>query len=93
MAKTKQAGSTRLGRDSAAKRLGVKLFGGQVAHPGNILIRQRGLKYLPGMNVRRAGDDSLYAATGGKVAFRTVRKRRFDGSIRYVKEISVLPEA
>lgn len=89
MAKTKQAGSTRLGRESISKRLGVKLFGGQTAHPGNIIIRQRGLKYIAGRNVRRAGDDSLYAVAEGKVAFRTVRKTRFDGSIRKVKEVSV----
>lgn len=91
MAKTKQAGSTRLGRDSASKRLGVKLFGGETAHPGSILIRQRGLKFLPGLNVRRGGDDTLYAAVDGTVSFRTVRKRRFDGKIRTAKEIRVLP--
>lgn len=91
MAKTKQAGSTRLGRDSEAKRLGVKLFGGQRARAGSVLVRQRGLKFLPGLNVRRGGDDTLYAAEEGIVTFKTVRKRRFDGNIRSVKQVSLTP--
>lgn len=93
MAKTKQAGSTRLGRDSESKRLGVKLFGGQKAQPGSILIRQRGLKFLPGLNVRRGGDDTLYAVAEGAVVFKTVRKRRFDGNTRIVKQVAVMPAA
>lgn len=91
MAKTKQAGSTRLGRDSEAKRLGVKLFGGQKACAGSIIVRQRGLKFLPGLNVRRGGDDTLYAVGEGTVTFKTVRRRRFDGNIRQVKQVSVTP--
>jgi large subunit ribosomal protein L27 len=93
MAKTKQAGSTRLGRDSESKRLGVKLFGGQKARAGSILVRQRGLKFFPGLNVRRAGDDTLYALGEGTVTFRSVQKRRFDGNIRSGKEVSVVPNA
>lgn len=79
MAHTKAGGSTRLGRDSQSKRLGVKLFAGQPARPGSILIRQRGAYYLPGKNVRRGGDDTLFAVSDGKVAFRTRTKLRYDG--------------
>lgn len=82
-----------MGRDSEAKRLGVKLFGGQKARAGSVLVRQRGLKFLPGLNVRRGGDDTLYAVREGTVAFKTVRKRRFDGNIRNVKQIAVVPTA
>lgn len=92
MAKTKAAGSTRLGRDSASKRLGVKLFAGQAAHPGNILVRQRGTSVLPGRNVRRGADDTLFAMTEGRVAFRTVHKKRFDRGMRIAKIVDVLPE-
>lgn len=90
MAHTKSGGSTKLGRDSVSKRLGVKLNHDQAARAGQIIIRQRGLKYLPGKNVRRGGDDTLYAGTSGKVQFRDVRKKRFDGSIRKAKEVSIL---
>lgn len=92
MAKTKATGSTRLGRDSAAKRLGVKLFGGQTARAGMILVRQRGTRYLPGDNVVRAGDDTLYAKKSGVVQFKTIRKMRFDGSQRIAKVISVVSQ-
>jgi len=89
MAKTKAAGSTKLGRDSISKRLGVKLYGGQIAKAGNILVRQRGTKFLPGKNVRRGADDTLYAAKHGKVIFKTIQKIRFDGKQRIAKVISV----
>ena len=59
MAHKKGGGSTKLGRDSKSKRLGVKLFGGQRVKPGMIIIRQRGTKFLYGQNVRRAADDTL----------------------------------
>jgi len=91
MAKTKSAGSTRLGRDSAAQRLGVKLFGGQIASPGSILIRQRGTKFLPGQNVRRGNDDTLYSTKSGIVQFKTVKKKKFDGSQRIAKVVNVVP--
>lgn len=90
MAKTKATGSTRLGRDSAAKRLGVKRFGGQYANAGMILVRQRGTKYLPGDNVARGGDDTLYAKKAGVVQFKTIRKMRFDGRQRIAKVVSIL---
>ena len=69
MAHTKAIGSTKLGRDSISKRLGVKLQDGQKVLVGQIIIRQRGTKYCPGLNVRRAEDDTLYAAKNGVVKF------------------------
>ena len=89
MAKTKATGSTKLGRDSLPKYLGVKLYGGQKARPGQILIRQRGTKFLPGKNVKRGRDDTLYATAEGRVRFTTKRKRKFDNSQRIVKIVSV----
>lgn len=79
MAHTKAAGSTRLGRDSHSKRLGVKLFAGQIAKNGAIIVRQRGSSYLPGDNVQRGGDDTLFATATGKVSFSSRTKIRFDG--------------
>ena len=70
MAHKKAAGSTRNGRDSESKRLGVKKFGGEVVVPGNIIIRQRGTKFHPGSNVGCGKDHTLYALTGGKVEFK-----------------------
>lgn len=90
MAKTKAAGSTRLGRDSISKRLGVKLYAGEIAKPGNILVRQRGTKFLPGENVRRGADDTLYAVTEGKVLFKTIKKTRFDGKQRIAHVVNVM---
>ena len=69
MSKTKGGGSTRNGRDSAAQRLGVKLFDGQVANAGAIIVRQRGTKFHPGENVGRGGDDTLFALAPGLVKF------------------------
>lgn len=89
MAKTKAAGSTRLGRDSISKRLGVKLYQGQVAKAGNVLVRQRGTKFIPGDNVRKGADDTLYAAKEGTVIFKTIKKIRFDGKQRVAKVISI----
>jgi len=89
MAKTKAAGATKLGRDSLPKYLGVKLFEGQRTKIGQILVRQRGTKFLPGKNVALAGDDSLYALKEGVVQFITKRKKRFDNSQRIVKIVNV----
>jgi large subunit ribosomal protein L27 len=82
MAHTKAIGSTKLGRDSVAKRLGVKIHDGQKVTLGQIIIRQRGTKYIPGKNVKRAGDDTLYAMKDGVVKFFSKNKTRFDGSRR-----------
>ncbi len=76
MATKKGASSSRNGRDSNAQRLGVKRFGGQTVKAGEILVRQRGTKFHPGNNVRRAGDDSLYALAAGEVQFGTRRGRK-----------------
>jgi len=70
MAHKKGQGSTRNGRDSESKRLGVKKYGGEVVKAGNILVRQRGTKFHPGINVGRGGDDTLFALTDGVVSFR-----------------------
>lgn len=70
MAHKKGQGSTRNGRDSESKRLGVKKYGGEVVRAGNIIVRQRGTKFHPGVNVGRGGDDTLFALSDGKVNFR-----------------------
>lgn len=89
MSKTKAAGTSKLGRDSQPKYLGVKLYDGQKARPGSILVRQRGGKILPGRNVRKGRDDSLYAVAEGIVKFSTKKIKRFDGSKRVAKIVSV----
>jgi len=70
MAHKKSGGSAKNGRDSHSKRLGVKRYAGQQVKAGSILIRQRGTKVHPGRNVRRAGDDTLFAVKDGVVEFR-----------------------
>lgn len=92
MAHTKSGGSTKLGRESASKRLGVKLQDGQIVGPGQIIIRQRGSKYLAGTNVKVAGDDTLYSMKNGKVKFTSKKKIRFDGNTRYVAVVSVVTD-
>ncbi|MEX0889985.1 MAG: 50S ribosomal protein L27 [Balneolaceae bacterium] len=77
MAHKKGQGSTRNGRDSESKRLGVKKYGGQQVRAGNIIIRQRGTKFHPGENVGRGGDDTLFATSDGTVTFRNSRGRKF----------------
>lgn len=89
MAHTKSGGSTKLGRDSEAKRLGVKRQEGQAVKTGEVLVRQRGTRYLPGFNVGRGRDDTLYALKAGIVKFLSKKKIRFDGNKRSVKIISV----
>jgi len=76
MSKTKGGGSTRNGRDSISKRLGVKRFGGQFVNAGEILVRQRGTHFHPGDNVGRGGDDTLFALVAGHVQFGRKRGRR-----------------
>jgi large subunit ribosomal protein L27 len=82
MSKTKGGGSTRNGRDSAAQRLGVKLYDGQVVDTGGIIVRQRGTKVHPGENVGRGGDDTLFALAPGTIKF---------GSRKGRKLVDVLP--
>ena len=69
MSKTKGAGSTKNGRDSAAQRLGVKVYDGTVIDAGSIIVRQRGTRFHPGENVGRGGDDTLFATADGVVKF------------------------
>lgn len=83
MAHKKGVGSSRNGRESESKRLGVKLYGGQIAKAGNIIVRQRGTKHHPGNNVGIGKDDTLFALIDGKVEF---KKGRNDKSF-----VSVLP--
>jgi len=90
MAHRKAGGSTRNLRDSKGRRLGVKRNDGQKVNAGEILIRQRGTKFLPGTNVRRGNDDTLYAAKAGVVKFLTRNKTRFDGKRRKAKVVEVV---
>ena len=76
MAHKKGAASSRNGRDSESKRLGVKIYGGQEVAPGMIIIRQRGTKVHPGNNVGKGSDDTLFATASGKVTFHNLRGRR-----------------
>ncbi|HUC37394.1 MAG TPA: 50S ribosomal protein L27 [Acidimicrobiales bacterium] len=76
MSKTKGGGSTRNGRDSKSKRLGVKVFGGTTVPAGAIIVRQRGTKFHPGENVGRGGDDTLFATAAGTVTFGTRKGRK-----------------
>jgi large subunit ribosomal protein L27 len=76
MAQKKAGGSSRNGRDSAGRRLGVKLYGGQAVIAGNIIVRQRGTTYHPGANVGMGRDHTLFALTDGVVAFRRGYKNR-----------------
>ena len=76
MAHKKGTGSTRNGRDSNSKRLGVKAYGGEKVTAGSILIRQRGTSILPGINVGRGKDDTLFALTDGSVHFESIRRGR-----------------
>ena len=76
MSKTKGGGSTRNGRDSEAKRLGVKVFDGQTVTAGAILVRPRGTRFHPGENVGRGGDDTLFALAPGKVKFGSRKGRK-----------------
>ncbi len=69
MAHKKAGGSSRNGRDSAGRRLGVKLFGGEIAKAGNIIVRQRGTKFHPGPNVGMGKDHTLFALTAGTISF------------------------
>jgi large subunit ribosomal protein L27 len=79
MAHKKAGGSTRNGRDSVSKRLGVKRYGGQIVKAGNILVRQRGTRFHPGENVGCGKDHTLFAKVDGKVVFRTkgIKNRKF----------------
>ena len=89
MSTTKSTGSSKNFRDSNPKYLGVKLFAGEQAKAGQILIRQRGTKFLPGKNVGLGRDHTLFALKQGIVNFATKRKRGFDNSQRIAKVVNV----
>jgi len=89
MAHRKAGGSTALGRDSISKRLGVKKFGGEKITTGQIIVRQRGTKFRPGKNVKRAEDDTLFAMKEGAVKFTTKKIKAFTGKLVSRKVISV----
>lgn len=89
MSTSKSTGASRLGRDSIAKRLGVKLYAGEKARAGMIIIRQRGSKYIAGKNVRRGGDDTLYAGKDGVIRFNVRQKKLFDGRQRMATVVNI----
>ena len=93
MAHTKAGGSTRLGRESESKRLGVKKFGGEIVKAGNILVRQRGAKWEPGTNVKVGKDDTIYAAIDGHVTFQKKAVASFTGHKNQKTIVSVTPLA
>jgi large subunit ribosomal protein L27 len=88
MAHKKAGGSSRNGRDSAGRRLGLKLYGGEAALAGNILARQRGTKWHAGLNVGVGRDHTLYARVDGRVAFHTKAKGRTYISVIPIVEVS-----
>lgn len=91
MAHTKAGGAAKNLRDSLPKYLGVKLYDGQEAKPGSILVRQRGTKILPGQNVKIGKDHTLYAVLSGVVKFTEKKKTRFDGKTKRHKIVNVVP--
>ena len=90
MAHTKAGGSTQNNRDSQPKYLGIKLYAGEKAKPGVILVRQRGTNFIPGAGAKIGKDDPIYAIRDGVVKFETKRKIRFDGSKKRVHRVSVV---
>jgi len=89
MAHTKAGGSTQNLRDSQPKYLGIKLFAGEKAQPGSIIVRQRGTRFIAGTNVRMGKDHTLYAIKEGQVKYLRKRKTRFDGNTVLRKVVSV----
>ncbi|MBI4093028.1 MAG: 50S ribosomal protein L27 [Candidatus Kerfeldbacteria bacterium] len=91
MAHTKSGGSTALGRDSASKRLGVKIGDGAPVRTGMIIVRQRGTSVRGGINVARGADDTLYSLADGLIRFRTKKTRRFHGQLLAKTIVDVVP--
>jgi len=88
MAHKKGVGSSRNGRDSGPKYLGVKRFGGEHVRAGTILVKQRGTKFHPGLNVRRGSDDTLFTVVDGQVRFEHKNKQRYQVSVYPTKEVA-----
>ncbi|TXH07841.1 MAG: 50S ribosomal protein L27 [Candidatus Moraniibacteriota bacterium] len=91
MATRKAGGSTSLGRDSISKRLGVKIYGDQIAIEGNVLVRQRGTKFHAGQNVERGADDTLFALVDGVVKFEERKVKAFTGKLEKRMFVHVIP--
>jgi len=92
MAKKKAGGSATNLRDSKSKRLGVKLSDGQFAKAGAIIIRQRGTKYHPGLNVKKGNDDTLFATMAGFVKFTTKKLRKYNNQLKSSKIVNVIKQ-
>lgn len=91
MAHKKAGGSTSYGRDSQGQRLGVKLYGGELAKIGSIIVRQRGTAIRPGANVKKGSDDTLYAMAAGMIKFTDKKVKRYTGAFKTVKFANVVP--
>jgi len=91
MAHKKAGGSTHLGRDSQPQYLGTKVGDGERVKAGSVLVRQRGTKIHPGKNVKKGGDDTLYALLSGLVKFTRRQRRRFDGSLQPSTFVNIVP--
>ena len=91
MAHKKAGGSTSLGRDSQSKRLGTKLYEGQLAKVGSIIVRQRGSRIRAGKNVKKGSDDTLFALTSGTVKFNRKKIKKFTGGLEWARFVSIIP--
>jgi len=91
MAHKKAGGTSRNGRDSNSKRLGIKLYGGQIAKSGSIIVRQRGTKFHPGKNVSKGKDDTLFSTVEGTVKFTSKSMKKFNNSLIKTNFVNVLP--
>ncbi|MBT3865439.1 50S ribosomal protein L27 [Candidatus Peregrinibacteria bacterium] len=91
MSHKKAGGSSKNGRDSQAKRLGVKIFGDQAVKAGGIIIRQRGTKYFPGENVGMGRDHTIFATVDGQVKFTEKRQKKYDGRVFRDRFVNVFP--
>jgi large subunit ribosomal protein L27 len=90
MAHKKAGGSTRLGRDSNAQRLGIKLYGGEYAKVGDIIVRQRGTRYRAGDGCKVAKDDTIFAIEPGKVKYNKKKVKKFTGKLEYAQIVSTV---
>lgn len=90
MAHTKAKGTTKNGRDSRPKYLGVKLSGGQATQPGAIIVRQRGMEFKPGTGAKMGKDFTIFSLKDGVVKFKTLKKTNFDGRRRTMKVVDVV---
>lgn len=89
MAHTKAGGSTSLGRDSQSKRLGIKKFSGQIAQAGNIVVRQRGTKFISGEGTKMGTDNTIFATIDGIVQFTKKKTTRFTGRLKNIHVVSI----